>query len=155
MIKTIGIIGQGFVGNSVREGFKNHYHICTFDVDSTKSTEPTMQSLVNKADILFVCLPTPMKRGGECDISIIEKVIQEINYYNKNITVLIKSTIPPGTTERFCKEYWNINIIFNPEFMKKYEFYIYDNTIMTKEDFRFEFMDNLDDPVKYLDNLVK
>jgi nucleotide sugar dehydrogenase len=117
MIKTIGIIGQGFVGNSVKEGFNNHFNICTFDLDSSKSTEPTLQSLVNKSDVIFVCLPTPMKRGGECDVSIIENVIEEINNYNKNITVLIKSTIPPGTTERFCNSYWNINIIFNPEFL--------------------------------------
>jgi len=29
-------------------------------------------------DIVFVCVPTPMKRDGECDTSIVEQVVDEI-----------------------------------------------------------------------------
>ena len=51
--------------------------------------------------------------------------IDENNYYLNNInryhktlkTVIVKSTIPPGTTERWNKKYNNIQIVFNPEFL--------------------------------------
>ena len=32
-------------------------------------------------------------------------------------TIVIKSTIPPGTTERWNEKYNSLNIIFNPEFL--------------------------------------
>ena len=31
--KTIGIVGQGFVGTAVNEGLAKHYNIETFDID--------------------------------------------------------------------------------------------------------------------------
>ena len=32
-------------------------------------------------------------------------------------TIVIKSTIPPGTTEKWNKKYESLNIVFNPEFL--------------------------------------
>ena len=37
MEKSIGIIGQGFVGSAIREGLKDFYKINTFDIDKSKS----------------------------------------------------------------------------------------------------------------------
>jgi UDPglucose 6-dehydrogenase len=77
-----------------------------------------LKKVVDKSEFIFVCLPTPMKSiDGSCDISIVENVIEEINSIDKHVIVVIKSTIPPGTTEKLNRKYENINIVFNPEFL--------------------------------------
>ena len=119
----IGIIGQGFVGTAVREGLKNYHKIDTFDLDKSKSTCRDIEDLVAASDIIFVCVPTPMKKDGSCDVSIVESVVKDIDdvvncFTNKDHKiVVIKSTIPPGTTNRLNKECKNISVIFNPEFL--------------------------------------
>lgn len=117
-MKTIGIIGQGFVGNSVKEGLKNFFNIETYDIITEKSTLYDLQSMHNKCEILFVCLPTPMKSSGECDLSIVKSVMNEINSYGKK-TVILKSTVPPGTCEQLNEKNKNLKIVFNPEFLRE------------------------------------
>ena len=119
----IGVIGQGFVGTAVREGLKNYHKIDTFDLDKSKSTCRNIEDLVAASDIIFVCVPTPMKKDGSCDTSIVESVVDEID--DVDITdkiVAIKSTIPPGTTNRLNKKCKNISVIFNPEFLTEANF---------------------------------
>ena len=57
---TIGVVGQGFVGTAIKEGFKNFVNIETYDKfkDSTCSS---LNELSQKAEIIFVCLPTPIR----------------------------------------------------------------------------------------------
>ena len=55
-----------------------------------------------------------MKKDGSCDISIVESVIDEIEDVDiSGKIVVIKSTVPPGTTERLNKKYKNISVVFN------------------------------------------
>ena len=114
-MKSIGIIGQGFVGTAVNEGLAKHYKIETYDIvkDSTCSS---LEELYSKSNIIFLCLPTPMEKDGSCHLGIIEPVLKELNELGKTI-VVVKSTIPPGTTEKWNKRYTNIDIVFNPEFL--------------------------------------
>ena len=116
----IGIIGQGFVGNAVYQKFKDYYDVFTNDLDETKSTS-TIEHMVAMCDTIFLCLPTPMKSNGKCDTSILELVLGNINLLTDNYetkrTIVIKSTIPPGTTEKFNKRYESLDIVFNPEFL--------------------------------------
>jgi len=116
----IGIVGQGFVGNAVYQKFKNYYDVLTNDLDENKSTS-TIDNLIRLCDTIFLCLPTPMKPSGECDVSILEDVLDNIDLITDNLetrrTVVIKSTIPPGTTEKFNLRYESLNIVFNPEFL--------------------------------------
>ena len=116
----IGIVGQGFVGNAVYQKFKNYYDVLTNDLDENKSTS-TIDNLIRLCDTIFLCLPTPMKPSGECDVSILEDVLDNIDLITDNLetrrTVVIKSTIPPGTTEKFNSIYESLNIVFNPEFL--------------------------------------
>ena len=62
---TIGIIGQGFVGNAVNQGMKHAFKIETYDkFCPEKSTVSHIDDLVEKTDFIFVCVPTPMKKDG-------------------------------------------------------------------------------------------
>ena len=114
-MKSIGIIGQGFVGTAVNEGLAKHYNIETYDI-AKDSTCSSLEELYSKSTIIFLCLPTPMEKDGSCHLGIIEPVLEELNELGKTI-VVVKSTIPPGTTEKWNKRYTNIDIIFNPEFL--------------------------------------
>ena len=113
---SIGIIGQGFVGTAVNEGLAKHYKIETYDIAKASTCE-SIEELAIKSDIIFVCLPTPMRENGECYLGILEEVINDLNTTNKCKTIVVKSTIPPGTTEKFNEIYKNIDIVFNPEFL--------------------------------------
>ena len=117
-IENIGIIGQGFVGTATYEGLKEHFDVYTYDKFlKEKSNCADMKDVCQKAKIVFVCLPTPMKKDGSCDLSILQQVVKNINTYKLENIVVIKSTIPPGTTTKFNKECKNIQIVFNPEFL--------------------------------------
>lgn len=111
----IGIIGQGFVGNAVYQKFKNYYDISTYDLDSSKCNSSEQQTLDNK--IVFVCLPTPMKSDGSCDTSLVESTIKRCFEFGITETVVIKSTVSPGTTARLNSLYPNMSVVFNPEFL--------------------------------------
>ena len=110
----IGIVGQGYVGTAVKTIFEKHYKTNTFDLNGDCSCRD-MEELVDQSDIIFVCVPTPMRKGGSCDTSIVESVVHEINTLSTiDKIVAIKSTVPPGTTDRLNKECEHISVIFNP-----------------------------------------
>jgi len=101
----IGIVGQGFVGTAVRQGLQKFYNIHTFDkYKEDVSTCKSLEELSQKSNIIFVCLPTPMRKNGSCDLSFVAPTLKYLN--DKNTfpqIIVIKSTIPPGTTTRLNK----------------------------------------------------
>ena len=111
----IGIIGQGFVGNAVYQKFRNYYNINTYDLDSSKCNSSEQETLNN--EIVFVCLPTPMNKDGSCNVTLVESAIRRCSEFGITKTVVIKSTVSPGTTSRINSLYPNIDIVFNPEFL--------------------------------------
>jgi UDPglucose 6-dehydrogenase len=120
-MEKIGVIGQGFVGTAVKEGMKNYYDVRTFDINGN-CNEPSLNEVIHQVNETFLCLPTPMKKSGECDLSIVRNCLQDIStlvehYQKTNFIVIIKSTIPPGTTEQLNKEFKYLHIAFNPEFL--------------------------------------
>ena len=124
---NIGIVGQGYVGTAVKEVFSKHYDVDTYDLDKDKCSVDYLEDLVELTNIIFVCVPTPMKKDGSCDTSIVEAIVKDINdmVVSRNVSgriVAIKSTIPPGTTNRLNKECKNISVIFNPEFLTEANF---------------------------------
>jgi len=112
---NIGIIGQGFVGNAIYQKFKSYYKVRTYDLFIGKRTHSQID-VITKSDIIFVCLPTPMNKDGSCHVDIVENELKTINNNSKAV-VVIKSTVPPGTTEKWNSKYKNISIAFNPEFL--------------------------------------
>ncbi|MCK9459710.1 MAG: nucleotide sugar dehydrogenase [Proteobacteria bacterium] len=133
MITKCGVVGQGFVGTAVREGLRNSFQVVTYDIKqpddlvvySATGTETIpaidrLNKLVETTDgPIFVCLPTPMKPDGSCDISIVEGVVKDINECAPNRVVAIKSTIPPGTTDYLNTSYTSVYVCFNPEFLRE------------------------------------
>tara|TARA_R110002020_G_scaffold241567_5_gene454787 strand:+ start:9661 stop:10518 length:858 start_codon:yes stop_codon:yes gene_type:complete len=121
---NIGIIGQGFVGTAIREGFKNSYPVLVYDINENVCPVDmlaTLSSIVQQCEIIFQCLPTPMKKSGECDLNIVRNSLRTLDniseVHKKNPIVVIKSTVPPGTCEGLNYKFKNINIVFNPEFL--------------------------------------
>lgn len=118
MRPNIGIVGQGFVGGSVYAVLSEHERIGSYDIDSAKSNVSSIDKLVDQSDIIFVCLPTPMRESGECYVGIVEDTLSYINEYCAGQKIVItKSTVPPGTHSRWSKKYDNLSIVFNPEFL--------------------------------------
>ena len=128
---TIGIIGQGYVGTAIKVGFEPHYELETYDAfDESKSTG-NLADLVVECEVIFVCVPTPMNKDGTCHTDIVESVVDRINSKRQgylrtalkhDTIVVLKSTVPPGTTDRLHKKYKGVDVIFNPEFLTEINF---------------------------------
>ena len=108
----VGIIGNGFVGESQAFAFSPTSEVRIYDIDPLKSTHTIDE--VQESDFVFVCVPTPMRKDGRQDISYIENVF---NNAVEGPIYIIKSTVLPGTTVRLIKKYTNLSIIFSPEFL--------------------------------------
>ena len=119
----IGIIGQGYVGSAIKIGFEPYYELETYDKYNVDKSTCSLEKIVERCDVIFVCVPTPMNKDGSCNTEIVESVVDDINRHNsKEKIVVIKSTISPGTTDRLNKKYKKISVIFNPEFLTEANF---------------------------------
>ena len=104
----IGIIGYGIVGKAQEEFWGKENCIIHDPFQGFENKD-----LINKeCDIAFVCVPTAMKEDGCCDLSIIEKTI----FWLETPVIVIRSTVPPGTTDYYSSLYKK-NIIFEPEYL--------------------------------------
>tara|TARA_Y100000593_G_scaffold87210_1_gene167310 strand:+ start:1149 stop:1991 length:843 start_codon:yes stop_codon:yes gene_type:complete len=120
----IGIVGQGYVGSAVKDVFQKHYKIETYDINKKLSSVDTIRDLAKDVNLIFVCVPTPMNKDGSCNTFAVEKVIGDIEMTKngKCKIVAIKSTVPPGTTEKLNKKCKNVKVVFNPEFLTEANF---------------------------------
>jgi UDPglucose 6-dehydrogenase len=115
----IGIIGQGFVGNAIYQKFSKYYDVKTYDLDESKCN--STKDKVLSQEIIFMCMPTPMNKDGSCNVDIITEELDGLDLLadNEETTriVVVKSTIPPGTTDKWNQQFENLEIVFNPEFL--------------------------------------
>ena len=74
-------------------------------------------------DIVFICVQTPNNlETNSVDTKFLESAILEISKLeNKDITITVKSTIPPYEIENVCKNVgYDKNLLtFNPEFLRE------------------------------------
>jgi nucleotide sugar dehydrogenase len=112
---TVSVIGNGFVGGAVAHGFASENPL-VYDIDPSKSNCTFEQAL--EAEIIFVCLPTPMVRaeGGEANLSILRSFFDKASQSSGGVFV-IKSTVPVGTTRRLQGKYPHLDLVHNPEFL--------------------------------------
>ena len=112
----IGIIGIGMVGKPLEryfrevKGLKRGEDLFLYDINHKKFYTDD----VNRADIVFATVPTPNGLNGDYNLSAVESVV---GMMQGNKIVVVKSTVPPGTTERLQNEYPQHKILFNPEFL--------------------------------------
>ena len=116
-MKRIGIIGNGFVGNSIAFGFSPTHEIRIHDKDPKRNLNTIEEVL--ECDYIFVAVQTPMNEDGSISLDIVFKALSEV--YNKNKRtdniIILKSTMLPGTTDMFIEQFPTLNIVFNPEFL--------------------------------------
>lgn len=108
----VGIIGNGFVGESQAFAFSPTAEIRIYDIDPMKATHTLEETL--DTDFVFVCVPTPMRKDGSQDITYIDKVFTSVR---PGPVYIIKSTVLPGTTCKLVEKYPDLDIIFSPEFL--------------------------------------
>ena len=108
----VGVIGNGFVGESQAFAFSPTTDLRIYDLDPLKSTHK--RSDIDDCDYIFVCVPTPMRKSGAQDVSYIEKVFETAV---EGPVYIIKSTVLPGTTSTLQEKYPKLKIVFCPEFL--------------------------------------
>lgn len=113
----VGILGVGMVGGALARYFlekkklKRGRDIFLCDADPMKDYHDD----VNAADVIFVAVPTPRNpKNGACETSIVEDALRVIA---SGKTVVIKSTVPPGTTADLQERFPELTMLFNPEFL--------------------------------------
>ena len=108
----LGIIGKGFVGSAVANGFDKD---CEQIIVDPWYNNNTLDDVLD-CKLVFVCVPTPVAEDGSCDVSIAKDVLTELNRLQYKGVVVIKSTIIPDYLQEFKKEY-DLKIVYNPEFL--------------------------------------
>lgn len=134
MLMNIGVIGQGFVGNAIARAFNVAYahekvhSVETYDKYVSDRTSLPLDELVAKSDVVFVCVPSPMRMDdGGCDTSIVEQVFHDIagpasskfSGGGRRTVAIVKSTVPPGTTDALQERHraHGVDVVFSPEFL--------------------------------------
>lgn len=91
-------------------GYRRGRDLFLFDTDTAKGYDDD----VSMADVIFVAVPTPRGERGAVNLDILALALSAIR--GEKI-IVIKSTVPPGTTEAFQRRYPRHKFLFNPEFL--------------------------------------
>lgn len=111
-MKNIAIMGAGMVGGAVERYFLSK-QITPAVYDPPKGKDSA--AVLNDADVVFVAVPTPFYLDGRgFDDSFLKAALDAIP---GSKTIVLKSTILPGTTDRLQGLYPQHRILFNPEFL--------------------------------------
>ncbi len=102
----VGIVGVGMVGKAMRKLLGPHTVI--YDVKPGYSQN---KNAINSCEVVFICVPTPMRADGRCDTSIVEETAAWVSAP----LIVIRSTVAPGTTDRLKRTYGK-RIVFQPEY---------------------------------------
>tara|TARA_R110002020_G_scaffold46539_26_gene132458 strand:- start:5472 stop:6293 length:822 start_codon:yes stop_codon:yes gene_type:complete len=122
---NIGIVGTGFVGSAILRFLKENtnHNIQAYDIRTGKDPQEGYKEIAYGCDFIYLCLPTPQGKNGECDTGIVRGALTLLNHYaemaRKKLLVMIKSTMSPGTSDRFRSENYNIVLVTNPEFLSE------------------------------------
>jgi UDPglucose 6-dehydrogenase len=121
---TVGIVGHGYVGQAVDAFFRGKCHVLVND--KAKPDMNSLKDVVEQSEVIFVCVPTPMRKDGTCFTGIVDEVLGNIRDTAKEIkrrldtfVIVIKSTLPPGYMEETenRNDMFGMRLVFSPEFL--------------------------------------
>jgi UDP-glucose 6-dehydrogenase len=78
----LGIIGMGIVGGTTAKVLSKSHKILPYD---KYKQEYNQESILKESEAVFVCVPTPMKAGGEIDYSAIHNSLEMLTRVTQGI----------------------------------------------------------------------
>lgn len=109
----VGFIGQGYIGKNYADDFERRgLSVVRYAQEVPFSVN---QAAIADCDIVFIAVPTPTTPSG-FNLSIVESVIP---YARSGATVVVKSTIAPGSTEQLMQKFPDRFIMHSPEFLRE------------------------------------
>ncbi len=111
MSETIGFVGQGFIGKSYADDLERRgYKVIRYALEAPYRTNKWK---IQECDIVFIAVPTPTTPKG-FDFSIVRDSLKLVR---GGATVVVKSTLLPGTTASFQKQFPKLFVMHSPEFL--------------------------------------
>jgi UDPglucose 6-dehydrogenase len=107
----VGVIGNGFVGHAMTL-LRPYIDVQVWDTvpDKCEPVGISFGEFVETSEIIFIAVPTPMRKDGSCKIDIVQSVVADVLKVDNNAHVVIRSTVPPGTSD-------SLGVSFMPEFL--------------------------------------
>jgi UDPglucose 6-dehydrogenase len=112
----VGIIGNGFVGKATFQLKCKDIDILAYDINPASCVpQGLVLADMNKCELVFISVPTPMSKNGSCHLNIIESVLKDLASIDYKGFVVLRSTVPVGTCDK-------LNCYFMPEFLTEKNF---------------------------------
>lgn len=113
MNKTIGFIGQGWIGKHYADDFDARgYKTVRYALEEQYKQN---KGAIKDCQIVFIAVPTPTTRDGFC----YEPVRNALSCLADGATAVIKSTILPGITKTLQAEFPKLFVLHSPEFLRE------------------------------------
>jgi len=91
---SVGIIGGGAVGKAHANVLRHYCDVRIYDLEPSRATHSLRDTL--QQDVLFLCLPTPMRKNGTVEPQAVYDALGVIKSDSPCKAVVLKSTLPPA-----------------------------------------------------------
>lgn len=112
----VGVVGRGYVGGAVADGFASVSEVTVHDIADPGSSDIEH---VAACDVVFVCVPTPSMAGGAADVSVVQSAVRTLHDAGTSAVIVVKSTVPPGTTAQLAATHPRLAVCCSPEFLRE------------------------------------
>lgn len=117
----IGIMGLGIVGSALKRYYEEQGHK-VFGYDKATGNLDDLSSVKSMSEVVFICVGTPYNPDtGMLDCTQVYAAVDALGDESK--TVIIKSTVMPGTTDMVQETHPQHRVFFVPEFLSEVSAY--------------------------------